>query len=123
MALREFNYPVQTGLSEQVKANINNIQFDDGYSQRTKKGIHNRLRQFSVTYVGSYFNKNGEITTDNETKEVLDFLNYHEGYKAFLWTSFVSPYSTPVKVFCDNWTITYSNCILKISMKFQEVLA
>lgn len=123
MTIKEFNYPVQSGVKESIDANINNIQFDDGYSQRTKKGIHNRLREFSVSYVGTYYDKNGQIIPDVETKAVLDFLDEHEGYKAFNWTSFRSPYSKSVKVFCQKWSISYSQGSLNISMQFKEVLA
>lgn len=125
MSLKEFNFPVQAGVKSSIDAKINVVQFDDGYSQRTKKGIHNRLREFSCEYVGTYFKKlNGQIVTDTETKKVLDFLEEHEGYKAFNWTSYLSPLDRkPIKVFCKKWNVTYNQGVILIGMNFNEVLA
>ena len=101
MSIEVFNYPVQAGVSESVKANINRVQFDDGYEQRTKKGIKNLKRTFNVTFRGTYFNKNGTITIDGDSKAVTTFLERQEGYKAFNRTSYLYTNSKPIKVYCE----------------------
>ena len=117
-----FNYPVQSGVNESVKANINRVQFDDGYEQRTKKGIQNLKRTFSVKYVGTYFSKNGQFIVDEDTRNVIAFLERQEGYKAFSWTSYLYPNNKPVKVYCEEWNPTYNNGYIEISMTFKETM-
>nr|DAJ39514.1 MAG TPA: minor tail protein [Caudoviricetes sp.] len=122
MSIETFNYPVQAGVNESVKANINRVQFDDGYEQRSKKGIKNLKRTFSVKFKGTYFNKNGKIIVDGDSKAVTDFLERQEGYKAFNWTSYLSPNSKPIKVYCQEWSPVYDNGVIEISMTFKETL-
>jgi phage-related protein len=122
VSIETFNYPVQTGVSESVKANINVVQFDDGYEQRTKKGIKNLKRTFNVTFKGTYFNKNGRIVVDGDSKAVTDFLERQEGYKAFNWTSYLYPNNRPIKVYCEEWSPVYNNGVIEISMTFKETL-
>lgn len=123
MAIRTFNYPVQVGVTANIKADINIVQFNDGYSQRTKRGLNNTLRKFNVVFKTTYFQRNGKAVYADDVKAVEDFLNAHEGYKAFLWTSFLYPNNKAIKVYCPNWSITYGNNTISISMEFQEVVA
>lgn len=123
----EFNFPVEAGITESYKPKITKVQYGDGYIQRAKKGINHNLREFSVTYRGSWLWEN-EVKGSDKRKEfqkVEDFLREHEGYKAFIWTSFNRPYleqSDPIKVVCEEWTITREQGYVQISMTFKETL-
>lgn len=120
--LEQFNFPVQSGVSSTTNANINEVVFDDGYSQRTKKGINNMLREFTCEFKGTYFNANGKMVLDENTLQVEAFLKRQQGYKAFSWTSFLYPNNKPVKVFCPKWGIKYNKGEVIISMSFKEVM-
>lgn len=120
--MRTFNFPVQAGVSASVKANINTVQFDDGYEQRTKRGIKNIKRTFNARFVGTYFKKNNVFVTDGDSREVLDFLESHEGYKAFNWTSYLYPNNTPIKVYCQEWGVTYNQGVIEVTMTFKETM-
>lgn len=122
MSIATFNFPVQTGVSENVQANINRVQFDDGYEQRTKKGIKNLKRTFSVKFLGTYFNKNGKIVVDGDSQAVIRFLEQQEGYKAFNWTSYLYPNNKPIKVYCEEWSPVYNNGNIEVSMTFKETM-
>ena len=122
MTLTTFNYPVQAGVSGTVTANINKVQFDDGYEQRSKKGIKNIKHTFSVKFAGTYYNKNGVIVSDPDTKKVLDFLEARGGYQAFMWTSYLHPDSQPIKVYCEEWSPVYNLGVVEISMTFKETM-
>lgn len=117
-----FNFPVQAGINESTKAKINKVQFDDGYEQRTKKGIKNMLRSFLVRFVGTYYKKKDKYIIDGDSKAVIAFLEKQEGYKAFSWTSFRYPSSEPVKVYCEEWNTTYNQGVIEISMTFKETM-
>lgn len=122
MSIATFNFPVQTGVSGTVKANINKVQFDDGYEQRSKKGIKNLKRTFSVKFLGTYFQKNGKIVVAGDAMGVLAFLEAQEGYKAFNWTSYLYPNNKAIKVYCEEWSPVYNNGSLEISMTFTETM-
>lgn len=59
-----------------VRYRILAVQFGDGYKQTMGDGIHNRIQTWPLTFVGK----------GSYIKEVLSFLDKHQGCKAFLWT-------------------------------------
>lgn len=120
--MEEFNYKVQAGVNENVKTNINRVQFDDGYEQRTKKGIKNIKRTFNVRFVGTYWKKDGQIIVDGDSRDVINFLERQEGYKAFNWTSYLYPNNKAIKVYCEEWTVTYNNNVIEVGMTFKETM-
>lgn len=122
MSRENFNYPVQAGVNENVKANVDIVQFDDGYEQRRKKGIKNLKRSFSVKFVGTYFLKNGRIELEESVLAVIEFLERHGGYKAFDWSSYLYPNNKPIKVYCEEWQPTYNKGTIEISMTFKETM-
>nr|DAM87695.1 MAG TPA: minor tail protein [Caudoviricetes sp.] len=130
MALEKFSYTVEAGLGESFSPKIYKVQFGDGYIQRSKKGINNILREFSVTYKGVWGVKivNGKPVVANqnaydEMSAVEEFLLRHEGYKAFLWDSFRKHnQGNPIKVVCENWSIDRQNGYGTINMTFMETL-
>lgn len=130
MALETFSYQVETGLGESFSPKINKVQFGDGYIQRSKKGINNILREFSVTYKGVWgvTIQNGKPVIANqgaydEMNAVEEFLLRHEGYKSFMWDSFRKHnQGKPIKVVCENWSIDRQNGYGTISMTFTETL-
>lgn len=120
--MQTFNFPVQAGVNVNTKANIYSVQFDDGYQQRQKKGIKNIVRTFSVRYVGTYYNKDGRIEIVDNSEAVIAFLTARGGYEAFNWTSYLKPNSTPIKVYCDEWSEVLNNGNIEVSMTFKEVI-
>lgn len=122
MSRENFNYPVQAGVNESVKAKVSIVQFDDGYEQRRKMGIKNIKRTFSVKFVGVYFEKNGRIELEESVLAVISFLERHAGYKAFDWSSYLYPGNTPVKVYCEEWQPVYNKGTVEISMTFKETM-
>lgn len=130
MALEKFSYTVEAGLGESFSPKIYKVQFGDGYIQRSKKGINNILREFSVTYKGVWGVKivNGKPVVANqnaydEMSAVEEFLLRHEGYKAFLWDSFRKHnQGSAIKVVCENWSIDRQNGYGTINMTFTETL-
>lgn len=116
MAIKNFNFPVQAGITETHKPKLNVVQYADGYKQRSSKGINNDLREFAVVYKGTW-NENGA-----EILAVENFLNEHKGYKAFMWESYRVPNQNSVKVVCPEWSVDRQQGYCIISMKFEETL-
>lgn len=129
MALKTFSFPVES-ISETYQPKINKVQFGDGYTQRSPKGINHNLREFNVTFKGVWGSKieNGKIVPINpsgfdEMAKVEQFLQEHAGYKAFLWAS-KRKYNQdePIKVVCETWSIERQTGYGTIQMTFTETL-
>jgi len=66
-------------------------KFGDGYSQRGAAGINNRIDEWPLTFA----------LLDEDCKEIVDFIDDHEGHKEFLWSP---PSLTEGTYICDGYT-------------------
>ncbi len=74
-----FNYCVQLGSDGEVSQRIWENDFGDGYSQSGGVGINTKSQVWNLTH-------SGLLAPGEELKLVWEFLDRHEGYKAFIWT-------------------------------------
>ncbi|HIF5575242.1 phage tail protein [Pasteurella multocida] len=109
--MRVFEYAPQWGMEMKKKPSVNTISFGDGYEQRTPQGINNKLRTYSVSFVGR----------EELINEIDQFLDDHGAVKAFLWT----PYNSIIqgKFKCEEWSISHRTGFFTLSAEFKEVIA
>lgn len=87
----EFTWPVQIGATGNTAYKVTKNEFE-GYTQRVGEGINNKLRSWSLTYLG-----------DSSTiPDVKAFLDLHAGVEPFLWQP---PGSTgKIPVTCEGYS-------------------
>jgi len=76
MAIERFSWPIEKGATGSIKPRTRSKQFGDGYSQSVSDGINNKVQSWPISYTGSA----------DRVKEIIAFLDRHQGAKAFLWT-------------------------------------
>lgn len=107
----KFHWSPQLGAGSSIKPKIKEINFGDGYSQRSPDGINNNLRSHSV----SFLEKTIEIAS-------IDlFLSVKNGVDAFLFC----PHGEweDRKVICKEWSTEHLGTYSKLTATFQEVVA
>lgn len=65
------------GASGKINFRVRKTQFGDGYSQRVPDGLNHRLETWPLTFEGGL-----ELIGP-----IKEFIEDHEGYKAFDWTT------------------------------------
>lgn len=75
-----FNFCTRVGASGEIKQRVWENDFGDGYTQSGGTGINNKSEEWTHQAVGS-------LEAGQELRQMRDFLDRHEGYKSFLWTS------------------------------------
>lgn len=108
--MRVFEYAPQWGMEVQKRPSVSVLNFGDGYEQRIPKGINNKLRTYSVSFVGS----------EELIGEIEQFLDDHGAVKAFLWTPYNSNKQSEFK--CEEWSINCKTGYLILSAEFKEVV-
>lgn len=76
MALETFTWCPRTEPQGQISFRTRTQAFADGYSQSVTDGINNKSQSWPLVFVG------GEA----RTRQILEFLDRHQGAKGFLWT-------------------------------------
>ena len=75
-----FGFCTRVGAAGEVKQRTWENEFGDGYEQAGGTGINGRSEEWTHQAVGS-------LEGGQELRLMCDFLDRHEGYKPFLWTS------------------------------------
>ncbi|OCG08854.1 hypothetical protein A9G13_01985 [Gilliamella sp. wkB178] len=109
--METFNWDVAPGINEKAEPKVKIIKLGDGYEQRTKDGINNDLRSYSVTLT---------VPID-EAPPIDDFLTRHGGVKAFLWKE--PNRNRLITVKCPSWSSKVMHTAKTITATFEEVVA
>lgn len=109
--MRTFTWKVRKDLTREPQLNVKVVQFGDGYEQRQKTVLGNRvMSKFSFTF------KAKAATADAAYTFLLD----HMGVEPFLWTPPTQP--NAITVVCDDFRYTqYDGINHQISGTFREV--
>lgn len=108
--MRKFNWHFDKGASAQTVNKVNKVQLGDGYVQRSKVKINNKLTNWSGT-------KTGDLQT--VIKPILAFLDDHQGMP-FLWTN---PWGEEQKYTCEEYSATQRiGNHWQISLKFEQAI-
>ena len=78
--METFTYQVIVGTTGEVKQRVWENSFGDGYVQSGGTGINGRSEEWSIVIIG-------KLLAGETLAGVRDFLDRHEGYKPFIWTS------------------------------------
>lgn len=76
MALQQFTWTPTTGAAGDKTFNVRKAQFGDGYSQIVADGINNQSQSWPLTFT----------VKKPEAEQIINFLDAHQGSKAFAWT-------------------------------------
>ncbi|WP_175649486.1 phage tail protein [Pseudomonas sp. Marseille-P9899] len=75
-----FGFCTRVGAAGEVKQRTWGNDFGDGYEQSGGTGINGKSEEWAHQAAGS-------LGAGHELRQIRDFLDRHEGYKSFLWTS------------------------------------
>jgi phage-related protein len=98
------------GVAKESRPRVNNIQFGDGYSQRSSDGINTNLARWPMQFT---------LRTRTLIDSIDAFLAARGAIESFDWTT---PSGNAVKVICREWRTMYNHdgdCSL--SCVFEEV--
>ena len=109
--METFHWQVAPNMSEKAEPKIKTVKFGDGYEQRSKDGINNDLRSYSVTLK----------VAREDAHHINDFLTRHGGLHVFKWREPNSHRLITVK--CPSWTSNVMNTVTTITATFEEVVA
>lgn len=108
--MRKFDWRFDMGASAQTVNKVNKVQMGDGYVQRTKAKINNKLTNWSGT-------KTGDLET--VINPILNFLDSQQGMP-FLW---VNPWGEECKYTCEEYSTTQRRGnSWQISLKFEQTI-
>jgi phage-related protein len=75
MAIETFTWQTERGEGE-IKQATRTTKFGDGYAQTVADGINNKSQSWPFSHTAS----------EARIKEIMAFLDRHQGAKSFLWT-------------------------------------
>lgn len=111
MTIPTFTYVCSKGIKRTTKPRVTSINFGDGYTQRTQRGLNPFDEAFSVPFINL---PNGTV------EEITSFFETQLGYLPFKWTP--PGYTTEILVVCSDWDVTTDNHITKtINANFARV--
>ncbi len=106
-----FNYCPTPDPSGVVTLRVRKAQFGDGYVQSVADGIHNKVRQWPLTFRGNA----GTIGA------IAAFIDAHTGATSFYWTP-PAPNDTQGLFTCEGYTIQANGAsVYTLTATFQEV--
>ncbi|MGX2975570.1 phage tail protein [Ursidibacter arcticus] len=108
--METFNFSPNWGVELAKKPKVKTLMLGDGYEQRLKQGLNNNLRSYSLAFSGDI----------ERIKQIDNFLNRQEGYKAFLWQP---RHSSLGKFKCEEWKMIINDTHATLSCEFKEVVA
>jgi phage-related protein len=92
-----------------VTLRVRKAQFGDGYVQSVADGIHNKVRQWPLTFRG----------TAAKMQAIASFIDAHAGATSFLWTP---PNDTQGYFTCESYTVQAQGAdVYTLTATFQEV--
>jgi len=99
------------GIRKTSAPKVRQVQFGDGYIQRTIYGLNQNLKSYSSTWTN---------ITETDADTISDFLDARGGSESFDWTP--PGESSSSKFICQSWSksIPY-NDLATIQATFQEV--
>lgn len=104
-----FTWAPQYGAANEVKPSVLTASFGDGYEQRTKNGINNLPRSWSLTF----------YNTPTDADSIERFLISRAGVTSFTW---LPPTGATGKWKCTTWKRSVDNpAYHTITATFQEV--
>lgn len=74
--IETFKWNVERDVDPNIQYRTITNQFGDGYAQETADGINIKTEEYSVK-INAY---------NDKAKEIRDFFDRHQGWKAFYWT-------------------------------------
>lgn len=74
-----FNFDVEAEADGDISQRTWENDFGDGYAQAGGTGINGKSQSWSASHTGL-------LVDGEEAKEIVKFLDRHEGYKTFFWT-------------------------------------
>ena len=92
-----FTWAIDYGSQEQSKPRVRNVQFGDGYQQRSADGINVAGDSWSLTFANR---------TDSEAGLILAFLEARNGLESFDWTP---PGGSLQRWVCPEWSKSPTN--------------
>lgn len=109
--MKVFHWKVRPGMEVSSAPRVKETRFGDGYSQRAPAGLNADLKTYRVAFSPGR----------REAMALEDFLSWHGGVKAFLWT----PPQTcrQIRVVCSTWTSTVNALRVDVRAEFRQVVA
>lgn len=86
-----FRYPYDWSAAEEVKPNVRQVKFGDGYEQRQANGINTMPRNWSLSFA---------LRDDGEAEAIETFLEARRGVEAFDW---IDPRGKQGRYVCRSW--------------------
>lgn len=111
MAATTFTWTPDFGAQAAYKPRVRTATFGDGYEQRVGDGINTAMDKWTLTFAAR---------TDDETSQILSFLNSRGGFDAFNWTPPTE--ASPIVVVCREWNKTLDrNNLNTVTATFERV--
>ncbi len=106
-----FTWTADFGATQQSKPNVSQVKFGDGYEQRVAFGLNTNPKTWSLRF---------SARDDDETVEIIDFLEARGGVESFEWTP---PLENEASMFvCRNWSRTIDrNNLNTVTATFEQV--
>lgn len=108
--MRTFVWVPRPGMGIKTKPSVRVVKFGAGYEQRSPEGLNSRLRSFTPVF---------RVISD-ELPYLLDFLEEHGAYTAFLWRP--PAVNRAIIVVCREWDVKVQNLYADVSCQFDEVV-
>lgn len=109
--MAEFTWRPQDDYPISNAPRVKVVNYGDGYEQRAKDGINNKLKSYQLIF-------RGVIT---EMQPIQDFLDARGAVESFQWMSI---YENEMKtIVCREWSLTPQRMKFEISAVFEEVVA
>ena len=94
-----------------ITLRVRKAQFGDGYVQSVADGLHNKVRQWPLTFRG----------TASTMGAIAAFIDAHAGATSFLWTP-PAPNDAQGSFTCEGYTIQANGAnVYTLTATFQEV--
>lgn len=107
--METFNFCIRPNFTVNNEPRVDVVKFGEGYSQRSRRGINNLLRTYSVV-----------VKVRNKERFLVDnFLARRSGVEPFY---FLDPYTgEKKKVVCGKWPAKIGKAYTEFSCDFEEI--
>ncbi|MFK3558336.1 phage tail protein [Pasteurella multocida] len=113
MALKEFKWKVQCGMTTEVTPDVEVVKFGGGYEQRKKSSLNHLPETFNVRV------RLHSTRDKNDIDGLMSFLTEHVGWKSFNWV--VPKRKSKILVVCDKYSTTENGVYVDFEMSFRQV--
>ena len=105
-----FTYTPDNGVSYDLKPNVRQIKFGDGYEQRAANGINTMAKNWNLKF---------SLRSDAEMSAIVAFLEAQAGATSFTWTDINGSTN---KYVCRSWNVAKDRYNLNtITCQFNQV--